>query len=174
MARDVRNAEGINGSRDTYSSADEIADDAIDGESMKSSQSESESEMDDEGNSSAAKEEEVTYRRVRLQVMDYPFTQEVLKGDESELWLVRMPRYDAFVTGLSGREIEITENEAGKAIVRDGEITGRLKGYYGFRDYGSEGVNERAAFVVKDGSGKEKLEIGTWCTCICENRCCSG
>lgn len=155
-------------SAEEYSSAEDQAEETSgkSSESSESSESESESsEVDDAANASTPNvdEKEATYENVRLQVMEHPFSQEVLKNDDVELWLVRVPRYDAFVTGLSGLEIDIVERSSGEEALRDGEITGRLKGYYGFRDYGSVDVNERAAFVVKDSAGREKLEIGRFC-----------
>lgn len=150
-------------SGEDYSSPSDQAEEA----SGESSESESESsELDDAANASTSNEneKEASHKKVRLQVMNYPFSQEVLKDDDVEMWLVRVPRYDAFVTGLSGREIEIVERKDGEETTKDGEITGRLKGYYGFRDYGSVDANERAAFVVKDSLGREKLEIGRFCS----------
>lgn len=99
------------------------------------------------------------YEQVSLKVMDEPFSQQVLEAGDSELWLVTIPRYQAFKNTLEGAEISYFDRGP-EANGCEGQIAGNLVGFYGFRDFGPVDPRQRAAFVVKDDKGEPVLRIG--------------
>lgn len=107
------------------------------------------------------KEEDIVYEDVQLEPLAHPFAKSALDDEDTELWLVRMPRHAALRKAVEGSEIQLADAVEEQSSATTDRIAGTCKGYYVYRDHGLADEGMRATFVTRDKSGKAKLQVGS-------------
>lgn len=117
----------------------------------------------------APKEEDIVYEDVPLEPLAHPFAKSALEDENTELWLVRMPRHAALRKGVEGSEIQLADAVEEQSSATRDRFAGTCKGYYVYRDHGVADEEMRATFVTRDKSGKAKLQVGALkqCSVLC-------
>lgn len=98
-----------------------------------------------------------------------------LEDEDTELWLIAVPRHDSVRATLPGSKFSFPPSSpksspespsksktSKREREQDNNKVGVLRGSYVYQEVTSpESKNMRAVFVVKDESGKSRLEVGT-------------
>lgn len=130
--------------------------------------SESQSGPEDEGPSSGEEQEHVGEEK--FEVEDAPLEplnneafMNTLKDEDTELWLLRVPRHSSLRNDLVGSDIFVDSDESLCDSSTSGREAGSFKGNYVFRDHGPAGNNDpRPVFVVRNETGKACLQVGKY------------
>lgn len=117
-------------------------------------------DMGSQGEDDVPDTEDLVYEDVELEELSHPYLNSALEDDDTELWLVCMPRHEGLRTGVLGSGIPVVDAvQEGSSATAD-SIAGRAKGYYVYRDRAIAADDMRATFVTKDATGETKMQIG--------------
>lgn len=114
-------------------------------------------------------EDVIEYDDVKLDASVVPVTLDELMDDDTELWLLRIPKHDILLNGIVGKSMTVDDstNKTGRTNTK----IGTFRGSYHFRDHGQAGAQHtRAAFVFNnsDSTNPPSLQVGKW-GCLIQN-----
>lgn len=119
----------------------------------------------EEANDDEVEDDIIEYDDIELDASVAPVTLNELMDDDTELWLVRIPKHDILMNGLIGKSM--TVDDSTENLRFKGANIGTFKGSYHFRDNGKAGAQHaRAAFVLgnDDPTKSSSLQFGKWGT----------